>query len=272
MTEDELYMPYHNHQQTSEEISEGVWYLGCWRGFGSLFPKHKLWCWKLNNIKPETMRLFRSQAWQEKALDAALASAKLRNKVIFSTTPTYYSQFQSACLLKSRGFELLCNSCYKHPEYSELSDCNPEHPGIPDRYLHWEHIWWKVNGEAPAEIGSPPRRWRCLHNCGVDSLSGIEDLEMHDGRREPERDAYGEFLEDTVDLLHRKRYLAVAWLPRGTPFPKGWRRFFSAKDYKLGVNFDLIAQQGSKVQKCNHNFDLKIFEGWEPNFAKWNPA
>ena len=258
-----LYMPYLNHQQPSHRISEGVWYLGYWQGFGELFSRHRLWCWKAARFSSPPPPTLKSQIWQEKALDAALASKKLQDKVLFSTTPSYFSQFQSACLLKGRGFELLQGLCYKHPGYVTKSP-GSEHPGILDRYEHWEHIWWKINGKAPNTIGRPTAPNQ-LQNCGIDSLEGLGSIALHDGRRKSSKD-------DDVDFRDRQKFLAVAWLPRCTPFPKGWRTFFAAKDYKLGVNFSRIANEGSKVQKCPHNFDLRIFDGWEPDFETWTPS
>jgi hypothetical protein len=190
------------------------------------------------------MASIRSQAFQEKALDKTLGL--LKNCIILSTTPTYFSQYQNACLLKSRGFELLNDSCYLHPYYKVPTTPQRAHPGIPDCQEHYEHIWWKVQGpERPTEIGCPTDMDVSLNNCGVDGLNGLGAINRHDKH-------------------NRKHFLAVAWLPRGVAFPDDWKRFYSAEDYKLGHNFEARLQNS---QKCPHNFDLKILEGWEPDFG-----
>lgn len=260
-----LYIPYHGQHQYTHQISKGAWYLGEFSGFGDVFAKH--WMWRNPAAGKPAAPLFRSQAFQEKALDAALAANKLQNTLVFSTTPTYYSQFQSACPLRSRGFELLQGKCYAHPNYGDKSSYNPEHPGIPDRYQHWEHIWWKINGKPPKVLGAPTDVNK-LNNCGVDSVTGLDSIHAHDsGGCDCDYD------DDCDHQGDRKDYLAVAWLKRGTAFPAGWQRFYSAEDYKLGVNFNFVEKQrGSKVQICPHDFDLKIFEGWGPDFKKWAPV
>lgn len=247
----DLYIPWHNHLQSLTQPSKGVHYLGYFGGFGEVYAKHRIWAWKQQSVPVAQWghNIIRSLDFQERAIDATLA--KLENCVVLSTTPTYFSQYQSACVLKSKGFELLEGRCYRHPNYDKKSTYAVEHPGVPDCYLHWEHIWWKVIGK-PTEIGAPAN-YDQLNNCGVDSGTGAAYVKDHDEG-------------------WRKQFLAVAWLPRGEPFPQGWKRFFSAQDYKLGVNFDLIEKRGSKVQECPHNFDIKIFDGWEPDFAKWTPA
>ena len=250
---DDLYMPWHNHKQATHQISKGVVYLGYFGIFGELYAKSQIWRWKKQGLAQAlwSKGLFLSQTFREKALDTTLEG--LKDCVVLSTTPSYYSQFQAACLLKQRGFQLLEGLCYKHPGYSPVSSYPKEHPGIPDRYLHWEHIWWKVIGE-PKEIGLPngtDAQRTSVNNCGVDVAVGLEGIKAHD--------AYA-----------RKNILTVAFLPRGVLFPKGWKRFFSATDYKLGVNFGSSAL--TNVQKCPHQFDLKIFEGWNPDFEEWTPA
>jgi len=251
-----FFMPYHNQKQVCTSISKGVYYLGHFQCFGEILPRHRLWAWNKSSpparsTNPAPLQpTFRSQDFQERSLDRTLED--LKDCVVLSTTPSYFSQFQNACLLKSRGFQLLEGKCYRHPGYKDISSYNPEHPGCKDRYLHWEHIWWKVIGE-PKEIGLPTLLNQ-MNNCGVDSTYGLEGIQKHDGN-------------------DRRLYLTVAWLPRGQIFPKGWKRFYSAQDYKLGVNFDLISGVfKSKVQICDHDFDLKIFENWEPDFDKWSPA
>jgi hypothetical protein len=249
-----LYMPWHNHKQKTHQISRGVVYLGYFGLFGELTARRQIWRWKKQGLPRATWGkgLFCSQSFQEKALDATLAD--LKDCVVLSTTPSYYSQFQAGCLLKQRGFQLLEGLCYKHPGYSPVSSYPKEHPGIPDRYLHWEHIWWKVIGQ-PTEIGLPnktdPGQRVSVNNCGVDVVMGLEGIKAHDSNA-------------------RKNILTVAFLPRGVLFPKGWKPFFSAQDYKLGVNFDSDALKN--VQKCPHQFDLKIFNGWEPDFENWSPS
>jgi len=249
-----LYIPWHDHKQSCRPISQAVYYLGAFTLFGSILPRHYIWrIHKANTPKADwNKQIYRSQAFQEKALDAALEG--LKDCVVLSTTASHHSQFQAACLLKERGFRLLEGLCYKHPGYPGLSKFEIEHPGVPDRYLHWEHIWWRVIG-TPKEIGAPSKNNQ-LNNCGVDSLCGLEQLKAHDAG--PDYDA------------GRRNILTVAWLPRGTLFPEGWKRFYSAQDYKLGVNFTSKAL--SNVQKCPHDFDLEIFKDWEPDFEKWSPS
>lgn len=247
---DKLYAPWMGLPQTTRQISKSVFYVGHFSGFGDVFARNKLAYYERSGIPVEKrgLPIVQSREYQEKALDAALA--KLKDCIVLSTTPTYYSQFQSACLLKSRGFKLLEGKCYDHPGYAHLPLKTPEHPGVPDRKLHWEHVWWKVLGE-PGEIGLPTE-CNQLNNCGIDTGAGLEWITAH-------------------DIGDRCRYLAVAWLPRGILFPKGWKRFYSGLDYKLGANFELISQR-SKVQECPHKFDLGVFKDWEPDLAKWTPS
>ena len=255
---DDLYIPWHNHKQSTHQISKGVVYLGYFQAFGEVWAKHKVWSWEKAHV-PKTAwgkQILRSQTFQERALDSTLEG--LKDCVVLSTTPSHFSQYQNACLLKSRGFELLEGSCYKHPNYPKDSTYAKEHPGIPDRYLHWEHVWWKVIGK-PKEIGLPGGSGLgpcTVNNCGVDVAVGLAGVEAHDA---------GE----------RKHILAVGYLPRGAVFPKGWKRFYSAEDYKLGHNFEArgaFRKLLSNVQECPHQFDLKIFEGWDPDFEKWVPS
>lgn len=264
---EQFYMPWHNHKLSYNNISKGVVYLGHWAGFGPIYPKHALWAWKRSNVNWQNLPASilatrRSLVFQEKCLDATLRD--LKDCLILSTTPTYFSQFQNACLLRSRGFKLLEDSCYRHPGYPEPSNYSVEHPGISkDRHWHWEHIWWKLQGpDGPKDIGRPEGLNKpSMNNCGVDAVVGLEQIQQHDsGKIE---------VASTLSPVERKNYLAVGWLPRGTAFPKGWKRFFSADDYKLGHNFGTLK---ANVGTCPHNFDLKIFEGWEPDFEKWSPA
>jgi hypothetical protein len=262
-----LYLLYQGQKQTTTPLSKAVVYLGYFPLFGDMMPRRYVYFWNKLATPPEERRLhgpqFRSRAFQEQALDAALAS--LKDCVILSTTASYFSQFQNACLLKSRGFELLEGSCYKHPGYSMPSGAFYNHPGIPDGYQHWEHIWFKVQGpDGPKEIGQPVGTPPGLNNCGVDGLVGLDNIKRHDGSTCITANNPNEY-------QNRMNYLSVAWLPRGVLFPKGWKRFFSAEDYKLGVNFGTLEGR-SKVQKCPHNFDLKIFDDWEPDFERWNPS
>lgn len=257
-TKDELealYIPWKNHKLNYKQISEGVYYVGYFSGFGPILAKHRLWYWK-KNATPASARgtqLFASQTYQEKALRAALDG--LNNCVVISTTPTYFSQYLNACLLKREGFQLLEDRCYRHPGYPAKSAQATEHPGIPDKGQHWEHIWWKVLGQ-PTKIGLPKYAGAGinLNNCGVDTCNSLIHMAEH-------------------DRSERKNYLTVAWLPRETPWPKGWNGFFTAEDYKLGHNFDNITGLlGRKAPLCEHVFDLKIFENWEPDFEKWSPS
>src|SRR6266852_9316069 len=100
---EQLFMPWHNHQQTHALISPAVHYLGHFMGFGDMLPRFNVHGWRkqgLTDPKQWSQHVYRSQDFQEKALDAALAT--LKDCVVLSTTATQYSQFQSACLLKSR--------------------------------------------------------------------------------------------------------------------------------------------------------------------------
>lgn len=250
--------------QEVTHFSDGLCYLGYFGGFGPIWAQHKLWSWNKTKT-PDAYRgkhLVRSQAFQEQALDMALK--RLKDCVVLCSTASYYSQYQSACLLASRGFKLLGGTCYKHPGYPELSTSAQEHPGIPDRYHHWEHIWWKVIGkprrlgEPLSEIGTEADDYNgdyeevfTLNNCGIDALVGLDEIRNHEN-------------------CSRSNFLAVGILPRGVLFPKGWKRFFSGEDFKLGVN--LGSSKLKHVQKCPHVFDLKIFEGWQPDFEKFTPA
>jgi hypothetical protein len=248
---EELYVPYTHQKLSTLPLSKAVFYLGFFTGFGEIWAQRHIWGWKRNPTPKAKWPkgTLRSQAFQERALDAALAD--LKDCVVLSTTPTYFSQYQNACLLKSRGFELVAGSCYLHPGMSAPRE-GGLHPGTPDGHEHYEHVWWKVQGH-PKEIGSPPLNSKpSLANCGVDGVVGLEGLQMHDA---------GE----------RRGYLGVAWMPRGVAFPNGWKRFYSAEDYKLGHNFEaggLLRRNLSTAQKCPHNFDLKIFEDWKPDFDK----
>jgi hypothetical protein len=254
---EKLYMPYSNQRQSSNKLSKNVWYLGFFQGFGEVWARKQIHTWDKCKYPPNlrTNGLVRSQAFQEKCLDNTLAD--LKNCVILSTTPTYFSQYQNACLLRSRGFQLMNDSCHLHPGYSYACTKERAHPGIPDFHEHYEHVWWKVQGpEGPREIGCPAEKSVGLNNCGVDGLNGLEAIKFHDEHE-------------------RGHYLAVAWLPRGVPFPEGWKRFYSAEDYKLGHNFELRGPSQRRLmnaQKCPHNFDLKIFEGWMPDFSKGSPS
>ena len=250
---EKVYMAYQDQKQSLTPLSKGVWYLGYFVGFGEVWARHKIWTWKKSFIQQaHWLPIVRSQAFQEKCLDATLAD--LKNCVILSTTPTCFSQYQNACLLKSRGFQLLDNSCQLHPGYSFQSPKERMHPGIPDRYEHYEHIWWKVQGQ-PTDIGVPTNV-PGLNNCGVDAVVGLNGITAHDSG-------------------DRRGYMCVGWLPRGTKFPNGWKRFFSGEDYKLGHNFEArgaVMKLLRNVQTCPHKFDLKIFEGWMPDFDKASPS
>jgi hypothetical protein len=247
-----LYISYVDQRQNVSKLCEGVWYLGYFVGFGEIWARQQVHQLKARGYaKAQWPRsLVRSQAFQERALDATLAD--LKDCVILSTTPTYFSQYQNACLLKSRGFQLLEDSCQLHPGYKAATSKERCHPGIPDRHEHYEHVWWKVQGPSgPKNIGSPADSVG-LNNCGVDGRAGLAAIKAHDA---------GE----------RKSYLTVGWLPRGTPFPNGWKRFYSAEDYKLGHNFEArgtVRKLLTDVQKCPHNFDLNIFKDWMPDFSK----
>jgi hypothetical protein len=247
-----VYMPYQKQKQGFQQLSKGVYYMGYFGGFGELWARRQIWSYKRNGYRPSTWgQVVRPQEYQEKALDAGLAD--LKNCVVLSTTPTYYSQYQNACLLKSRGFELVNNSCYLHPGYSQPTSKLAAHPGIPDLYEHYEHIWYKVIGR-PTEIGCPASR-PSLNNCGVDGVVGLEGIQAHDGRE------------------GRKSYLAVAWVARGTAFPDGWKGFYSGEDYKLGHNFEARSGLGSRKHltnagPCLHKFDLSELKDWMPDFEK----
>lgn len=250
LTVEDMYAPYNNQRIATTQISAGVWYLGHFQGFGEVWARKQLWYWNRNNCLERNRQkgLVRSQAFQEKALDEALKN--LKDCLVLSTTPTYFSQYQNACLLKLRGFELLEGSCYLHPDYVTAQPTNCRHPGVrEDGQEHFEHIWYKVIGN-PKNTGAPATTTVGLNNCGVDGRWGLEAIQEH-------------------DVGSRRRYLCVGWLPRGTNFPDGWKCFYSAEDYKLGHNFQ--ARASSKkllglVQKCPHNFDLKIFKDWMPDF------
>lgn len=259
---EDIYIPYKDYRQHLIKLSENVWYLGYWVGFGEVWARRQMHQWRAAKtpLASRGRHLIRSRDFQERALDAALAS--LKNCVVLSTTPTYFSQYQAGCLLKSRGFELVNGSCYKHPGYKELSLKNPEHPGIPDRYQHWEHIWYRVIGE-PKNIGMPAST-PSLNNCGVDAIVGLENLKARDS---------GE--KKGMDGQPRRHYLAVAWLPRETAFPNGWRRFYTGEDYKLGHNFEATGPSKKllgNVQECPHKWDLEIFKDWMPDFDKYQLA
>lgn len=252
----EIYLPDNPLlRQSVRQLSKNAYYIGGWSGFGALYARKHLWQWKqAHNCTKGSFAytggtgLFRSQEQQEKALDETIAG--LKNCVLISTTPTYFAQYQNACLLHSRGFKLVGGKCYKNPSYPRLGDRGGMHPGAADNYMHWEHIWLKVLGE-PKELGAPlSNATLTFTNCGIDGANGIDEINARQGS-------------------FRRNYLCIGWLKRGTLFPKGWKRFYSAADYKLGVNFDAVAALGSTVQDCAHNFDAKQFEKWQPDFSKW---
>jgi hypothetical protein len=188
-----------------------------------------------------------TQEMIESALDKVLDGLK---GLVIATTPSWLAQYRQACLLKARGFELLNGMCYPNCNYPVAKYTNREdvqgcHPGNPDGYSHWIHIWIK-------DLGG-------VENCG--ELLGVK------GATDLQKSSYAWSLNCCGALYqygtavregHPKNKLAIAQCRRGVRMAEGWKRFASYADYKFGHNFELVGGR-----PCPHKFDLSEFDGWD---------
>lgn len=75
--------------------------------------------------------------------------------VIVAITPTYFSQFRSACILKRLRFTLVGGTCYPnpvHPPYGNMT--SGAFPGNPTGYSHSIHVWSYIKGTPKNLFGT----------------------------------------------------------------------------------------------------------------------
>src|SRR5437899_4391409 len=177
---DFLKYPYNNPPQPTKptygpdiaQLSEGVQLIRNWHQAS----------WDIPNIWYNYQQALKSRKaggttwyWPQSLFGFADVRAKVLEcmtplrGLILATTPTYISQYAGGCFLREAGFRLVSSSCYMNFNYSNAQAFQTymgydTHPGCPDGYGHWIHVWYKPVG--PIKNLGVPHSQGTLNCCG----------------------------------------------------------------------------------------------------------